>query len=120
MSLPDPMTPEQVQALARSLSRIGEIDTSINKLGKLLSDSPVLPDELGSKLRAIVGARVMPHFTDERLGQVILAAVINALLHERGLIEAVAKGFALVPDAPCPRQELEAIWETHECGTTNL
>lgn len=91
---------------------------AIHKLGDLLANSPILPDERGAKLRAIVGHQVMPYFTDERLGQVLLAAVINGLLFERTLICAALDGRAQAPEAPCPEQSLTAIWEAHECGAT--
>lgn len=117
MSFPDPMAPEHIHALSRSLRQISDLDTAIGKLGDLLANSPILPDELGSKLRATVGPLVLPHFTDERLGQIILAAVINGLLYERGLLCGSVQNWAMVPEAPCPEQTLAAIWEAHECGT---
>lgn len=120
MSLPDLLTPAEVSRLARSLTNIESLDRAIahmaSKAKSESGETPVLMDELGDSVRGILGRNHLPQFTDERLGLVVLAAVINALLYERDLQAREVEGFVLVSEPLAEPVALGDIWARFEKG----
>lgn len=94
----------QIESAHRAISKVKSIDKDIEWLGR---DAPDKVADHGKSVRTYLGQNRMGHFTDDHLGEVVLCAVINALLDMR--TEAISSAGDLVefPDAPCPRQGVQ-------------
>lgn len=116
MSMPDLLTPQEISNLARSLSRIESLDMALERMAKKAAgDDPMLA-EIGNTARGAIGRNHLPLFTDERLGEIVVASVINALRYERDLLARDVDGFVLVPTPAVEPVELSEIWAKHEKG----
>lgn len=94
----------QIRSAHQAVERVKSIDDTISWLGR---DAPDKVAEHGKKARDIFGRNRMSHFLDSHLGEVILCAVINALLEKRGQEIATAADVVEFPDPPCPRQTVQ-------------
>lgn len=96
------MTPEQVTRAHNAVRQIEEMDRAMVNLGDSLAKCP---GKYGRDARHALGPNRLGKFADERLGKVLLCALINDLLDRR---EALVKAHPCVSFAapPCPRQVL--------------
>jgi hypothetical protein len=94
------MTPEQIKKAHVAVSTVEEMDRAIVSLGGSLDQCP---EKYGHAARHALGTSRVLRFTSERLGQVLLCALINDLLDRRtALTRAHPEVCFAAP--PCPRQ----------------
>lgn len=94
-------TPEDIRKAAELVQRVKSIDDTIRWLGQ---DAPDSVKDHGAKVRDIFGRNRMSYFTDSQLGEVVLCAVINALLDRRAASVSGIQETVEFPEPPCPRQ----------------
>ncbi len=95
------LQPHDIKAACENIDRVKSIDGYIEYLGQ---HGPDNVDRYGEKVRHIIGQNIMGQFTDEHLGEVVLCAVVNALLDMRLQCVEDIDGIVDVSDPPCVRQ----------------
>ena len=93
----------QIKAAAEALDRVREIDRTICRLGEVASDRAA---EWGERTRNIFGRNLLTQFRNDVLGEIVLCAVINALLKKRAEVMGDHGDVVEFPDAPCPRPSI--------------
>ena len=95
------LPPHAIEKAQSNLNYVKLIDESITWLGK---DAPDKVAAHGKAVRAQLGTNRLTQFLDDQLGEILLCAVINALLDRRADIVNGPPDFVEYPAPPCPRQ----------------
>ncbi len=93
--------PREIKAAASALEAVESIDRSIEWMGH---DIEANVESYGEKVRNIFGRNRLSHLDHKDLGQIVLCAIINALLKLRNEKADEHSGLVLFPDQPCPEQ----------------
>ena len=118
MDFPELPTPERVRQLAADLTRIESLDAVLEALrrsfgsdGASVSCMSTDAIRIGSAVRDEIGGHRLPVFGEERLGYIVQAAVMQALIYERTILVGRCEGIAMIPLEPAPAPTLAEIWE---------
>lgn len=95
------LTRNELQRLDERLRRISSADSTIARIGENLGGKS---EAYGEAVRLAIGRNLLSQFTNERLGQIVGCAVINALLEMRNECAEEIEDRVEVPCAPCPVQ----------------
>lgn len=98
------LTVTQLEEAGQVMARVRQIDAAIEWLGR---DAPDKVEGHGKALRLQLGRNRLPIFTDDKLGEIALCAVINAMLDERARLASLVEEVVKLPDPPCPRQVVQ-------------
>lgn len=96
-----PLEPHEIKAAHEAVETVKTIDLTIEWLGR---NAPEELKKHGEKVRDIFGRNRLSQFTNEHLGEVVLCAVVNALLLSRREYVERANDIVKFPEPPCPVQ----------------
>lgn len=111
MTQPEFFPPEKVIRVAKCLTNVEAIDAALGRLVGILEEQGEEAKAIGDRVGAALPRGLCGIFGDERVGLIMVSAMVNALLYERELLAREVSPLTAVGEAPCAPQSLQSIWE---------